>query len=557
MRTKKQIAKSYLKLLLKESGKTLPEEEINQIVVEEQKALIAKVEKELISTVDLRNTKISSDRAWYIFCHVVINEDPTTGMKVWNSFVEEQFELIERHQLLCYMAPRGHGKSYISFCLYPIFKHYLIKGFESILISNIPQMTKNNFRILKRIIDANELLLEKKDTSNLRTLIWSTSEAEFNGGILRTSSLGSTPRSLHVNLIVLDDPLRDDNKYTEAFIRNYVLAQLKPIILRKKGRMVVDGTPQHQEDIFHYLMNTKIDLNENPIGELIEDGKVSYKGFYSKVFKAIINRETKEVLLPEVISYEELMQEEKTIGSIRFAREFMCQCRQFKTAAISMGLWKKHSSPDYSLITKGEQYIQPSKLAGQKKQYIMFVDPATSDELQADWSAAIILEQNEDINKRILRHIWHRKGMPITDPTGGTDDQQTELAQLSRDFNNCIVYIEKNNAGVALLQALQAKGITALEHVTGIEKPKFVIEWLQDFSNGEIIIPASPDDPYTATMIEKLRDECLNFGTKNKGGKEVWEALSGHDDLVDAFFNCSHYCGSEVFTLKKSILLHS
>lgn len=453
------------------------------------------------------------------------------------------------------MAARGHGKSYVAFCLYTIFKHYLIKGFETVLCSNIPRMTKRNFRVLKRIIENNELLLEKKDTSNMRTLIWSTLEIEYNKGIIETTSLGSTPRSAHVNLVILDDPLRDDNKYTEIFIRDYVLGQMKPIILRKKGRMVVDGTPQHQEDIFHYLMNTKIDLNENPIGELIDDGRISYKGFYSKVFKAIINRETKEVLLPEIFSYEQLMQEEKTIGSIRFAREFMCQCRQFKTAAISMSLWKKHSSADYSLITKGQQYKQPSKLAGQPIQYIMFVDPATSDELQADWSAAIILEQNEDLNKRILRHIWHKKGMPITDPTGGTDDQPTELAQIAKDFNDCIVYVEKNNAGVALLQALQAKGVNAIEHTTGIEKPKFVIEWLQDFVNGQIIIPASPDDPYTAKMIEKLRDECLNFGTKNKGGKEVWEALSGHDDLVDAFFNCNHYCGNEVFTLKKSILL--
>lgn len=481
---------------------------ISSYVNENYDTLMSILLDKLYETEVINGQEISTTDAFYHFCEYVIKYDPITKKRVWNDFVKQQFEIIERNQLSCYMAPRGHGKSYITFILYPIFKSFLVEYFDAVLCSNTPKMTRNNFRKFMRIIDGNELLLEKKGKELGRDLTWNESEIEYNNGFIYTISLGTTPRSAHVCYVAVDDPLRDDNKYTESYIVDYVLGQLKPIILRRKGRMVISGTPQTHTDLFHTLMS-------NPGGKLITQGERSVKGFFSKRFKAIINNELKAVLVPEIFGYDQLMEEKSTLGDTIFNREYMCECITDETSMFPYSLIK--SCVDINLK------MMSNALSG--KQYCIAVDVATSGEASSDYSAFVVLEVNHmysSESKKILRHIVWTKGMKVS-------EQINTIEDLAKTFNNAYVLVEKNNVGVALIQELRDRGVNVDEFITTRTSKEGMLRLLSyEMRKKRILFPAENYE------LKMLKHELENFGVRVKKGKEVLEAISGHDDLVIA-----------------------
>ena len=155
MRTKKDIAKdyrTYLKTTLKKDPKIVDaftDDEIVGIVVEK-----------CYDTEVYDGKKICSDTAWFHFINFIVHKDTVTEKVIWNKFVKEVFCMIERSPYTCFMASRGLGKSYITFCLYPLFKTFLFEHTDVLLVTNIPKMAKRNIRVMKRIVDTNEILLQ-------------------------------------------------------------------------------------------------------------------------------------------------------------------------------------------------------------------------------------------------------------------------------------------------------------------------------------------------------------------------------------------------------------
>ena len=521
MRTKKQIAKRYLRYLNTNKNTTI---DIDSSIDSKEKVeeVINLLKKDLYETEIIDGQRCSTVRAWYLFCDIVVYKDIATGQLVWNSFVKKQFEMIERHAKAAYMAPRGHGKSFVAFCMYPIFKNYLIEGFEAMLISNIPRMVKDNFRVLKRIIDNNQMLLEFKDESNKKDLVWSQDRIEYHGGIISGFSIGTPPIGAHLNYVAVDDPLRHDKKYPDEYYINYVDAQILPTLKRKKGRFVLVGTPQHEEDLIHQCMWDKNN-------QIIIDGRKSIKGFYSWRFQAYDpTSKTPEdtLLVPEAFTYEEFEELKITMGEYRFNREYLCICQVNKNALINRKMWRNALDENLKLIQRGEE----------GKIYVIFVDSATSDAPTADYSAFMVMEYDESNKKKIIRHIWHGKGVLV-------DDQVRELKRLHHTFNNATIYVEKNNAGIAIIQGLVRENVMVMEHYTNpATKPKLVQDLISDFGSGMIVIPGDTEDFFTTKHIEKLKHECLNYGVKKTNNGESFQALAGHDDLVDSLWGAAFYC---------------
>jgi len=309
MRTKKQIATDYQTFLKKKLVRDFTEDEAMKLLMEK-----------LYDTKIHNGATVSSTEAWWHFINFVIKEEQVTKQKCWNRFVKEAFELVEFNRYSAFVAARGLGKSFVTFVLYPIFKKFLFENMDILICTNIPKMAKRNLRILKRVVDTNEMLLEKKDMSNMKLLKWGDTELEYNHGMIETVSLGSTPRSAHVPLVIIDDPLRDDNTYSDEYVENFILKQVVPCTGRTKGRVILNGTFQHPQDIFHKIMGSKPDFR----GKIVSDGTISDLGFCSKVFPAVEDWKTKKAYLPEVYSWEDLMQLRKTIGELAFSQEYLC-----------------------------------------------------------------------------------------------------------------------------------------------------------------------------------------------------------------------------------------
>lgn len=508
-RTIKQICESYRDVLIEKE--IIPKSDLEYYKTSEGLGQILELlMKKLYETEMMNGQLVSTVDAFYHFCRFVVYKDRATGMTVWNSFVKQLFMDVEYHRLVSIMAARGHGKSFTIFVLYQIFKAFLWEGYTSIIVCNIPRMAVTNMRILKEMIGNNELLLEKKEVAKGKELKWTETEIEYNGGYIETISIGTSPKSAHVNMVVGDDVLRDDRKYSDAYNENYFLGQLFPTINRKKGRMCVLGTPVHSEDLLHVLM-------QDTKGEIIRDGRISAKGFYSKAYPAILDSNKKEILLPEIYSYDQLMKIRDTQGIRYFDREYMCVCISDDSTLFPIELIE-YCSDDL------ERYAFSGK---EDSFYVIGVDVATSAAKSADYSAYVVLEVKE--NKKgglvkTLRHVFHDKGIQV-------DTQIEKIAELSKLFNNAFVLVEKNNVGVALIQGLEKGGINIKSYVTDAPKKIGCVRYLiNEMRNRRVIFPKENE------YIKRVKDELKNFGVLKKGTREVMTALSGHDDLVDALW---------------------
>ncbi len=566
MRTKSEIYRDYLILLRDEGKLNYTDEKIEKKVAEEpeviHKLIFDETDGELYKTEIIKGQRVFSERAFYIFCDIVVGYDLKTGDKIWNNFVKSQFLLVEQNKQTCYMASRGSGKTFL-IALFMIFKMFLIPYYDFCYCSNVPIQKRRFLKVVRSIIDNNELLLEKKDSKRIanREIPWGTNEVEYNDGLIEGTSVGTTPRGGHYNHAFIDDPLRDDKKYTYEFIVNYIQGVLKQTILRKKGRYTVVGTPQSDDDPFHTLMNDKLDKNNRPIGKVVV-GKVSYAGFYSEIFPGILDDKKKIVLVPEIWTYEELMIEKQRIGEIRFNREILCICTSYKNALIGSSLFRSCCDEKLRMLQKGEV----------GKRYVAFIDSATSDAPTADYFAMTIWEDNPQGKKFIMRHLEHKKGFPVTDPSGGTDDQHNLVYNCWEDFNHMLVVIEKNNAGIALIQAVQnlakrkGKSMEIIEHYTHVVstgrptekagKANDVIDYIElGLKSGVVVFPSDSEDIYTIDSLEQIKAEHLNFGVKKGKSGEKYEALAGHDDILDSCFGAFKFREGQVDTLPMAITM--
>ncbi len=452
------------------------------------------------------------------------------------------------------------GKSYF-LELYVAFKMFLLPYFDVCYSTNTPKQKRRWMKGFRSLIDDNEFLLGKKNKRRVtnREIPWGQEEVEYNDGVLEATTVGTTPRGGHYNLVIGDDPLREDNKYPMERIIDYYQGVLKPTTYTKKARYVIAGTPQSDDDLFHTLMNDVLDKHNRPIGKIALNA-ISSAGFHSSVYPAILNHKTKEVLVPEIWTYDQLMEERKKIGDIRFSREMMVSCKSYRNSLISASLFRSCSDSSLHLLQKGEQ----------GKTYIIVVDSATSDAPTADYCAMSVFE---DTGKGLIfRHLVHEKGFPVTDPEGFDNDQIHRLYSIWRSFNKGLVIIEKNNAGIALIQGVQAmcaklnESIDIIEHYTHMSatgratikagKANDIIDYIEyGLKGGGVIFPCDPDDIYTIDAFEKIKNEHLNFGVKKGKSGEVYEAIAGKDDIYDTCYLAWKYRGDQADTLPLAITM--
>ena len=474
-----------------------------------------------------RGVYVSSKLAFWTFCNFIICRDYITNQRVWNKFVSDLFNVVEMNTNSCIMASRGIGKSYFYFVLYPAFKMFLYPHTRFLIVSNIPQQCISNLRLLKQTLDLNETLSQKKEISKGKDLKWTEREIEYNKGYLLTISAGTSPRGQHPHYCFGDDIIVESS-YSDEEMENYILGQLIPCVQRSGGRLCVSGTPQHLKDLYHSLMNEK----DNFGGKLISHGAMSAKGFYSKTFPIINDKN--EIYLPEVFSHQKLKQVRQTQGELKFQREYLLCCTDKSATLFPESLINRIVDTEY------DYWYAPPEEEDKMGVYVTGVDTATSGEASADSSAFITL-QIKETNKgiiKILRNIVHEKGMAIS----GTIDKESgeylnigqveTIQNISTIFNNSFTVVEKNNVGVAHIQELEKRNVNLSHIVTDKPKKEGMIRYLiSEMQSGNLIIPGKT----RIEEIEKLKKELLNFGVKRtKHGKEKMEALSGHDDLVIA-----------------------
>lgn len=488
--------------------------------------------------------KISSLRAFRIYCEIIVYEDLSTGDRVYNEFVKDCFKILEHNKKSLINARRGLGKTFF-IALYTSFKMYIIQHFQVIGGFNIPIMAESFFDTFKEIIDNNELLAEKKET-NRKALIWATYKCIYNGGRIKGITLGSTSRSKHINFSFVDDVMGKEgsNKYSNEDVEKFIKGDLMPIWKRKKGRIAIFGTVDNTDDIYHKYSKIRGDYRRKLLLCTRENVAISDSGWACRMFPAVLDYKERIVYLPEIYSWEKVMEDKRDMGDFQWYKEMQNEIKLDQSSSISEYLFNNICNKEYAMYESGKRGVK----------YLMIVDPSAGEGEYSDPAAIGIFEIKGKV--KILRYIWHERMLPIIDPEGKGFDLSSEVQRRYNMFFKPDLYIENNNVGRVLIQELRRRGIDPFEHNTKDDKVQIMTQAISELKNKDsVIIPNSPHDSFTIEAVAELKKECLKYALKSVGTKLTIEGRGGHDDLTTVFLLGVHYATEETDTVAGAICI--
>ena len=448
-------------------------------------------------------------------------EETGSGGIRWNSLFQRWFDIQRRNKgkYLSLLCSRSHGKTTFFSIIMTIYKAYIHKNYQQVIISASSTQSDLIIRDIRTIIENNELLFKLVDFKH-----WSTEFLAFNGGFIISRGIGAEIRGLHPHRVVLDDILRSDEKLSKDKIESYVFEDIIPAISPKNGDLVIVGTKKDATDIF------------SCIGEMIKDGATKWK-FYK--FPGILDFEKKITLAPDLKSFDELMEMKKTMGTLRFNKEILCEAIAEGSRIFDENLLEL--AKDKSLTYEDTPEKGASYYAG--------ADLARSGSASADFTAVIFLKFIEAYNYMVVSEVYHKKGIKIR-------NQVKDVSLLCEKFNGAIILVEENNFGKDFIDLMAEEYNTAVEPIRTTDRTKedIVRILITSFEQEKIKFPymTDSDKRLTEAIFEELRHYIVKT---TAAGNEKLEASGGwHDDLVDALgfaLKCSRISGAEPGPLSK------
>jgi hypothetical protein len=391
--------------------------------------------------------------------------------------------------------------------IYPLYRAFLWKNQKIILESASARQSEFILGFLKKVILNNEALMSKK----IPNAKWTNEIVEYNGEWIWATGFGSEVRGGHVDLIVVDDILRSDNKLNDTQIENFLFEELEPMITDRNGQLILVGTPKSESDIFSLIGKYK---KEN----------INYPWKIEK-FPAILDYDDKIVQCPDRFTFKQLMNKRLIQGPQKFEKEYQLQ----------------FYSLDASLFPP--RIVQPALESGKDEVLLDFVDQAwiernpnwsiyigidvaRSGSVSADFTVALVLGYNYRTQEKKILHMFRAKGLKTT-------LQVERIAEVASKFNNPIILVEKNNIGVDFIDMMIDDYNLAVEEFTTTSKSKedLIRFLINTFERGKMIIPQG--NTHSKGVMEILVSELYKFCvTITNAGNEKYEGKGAHDDCV-------------------------
>ncbi len=504
MRTYKNMIEDYLHWLTKKTGDKswlpanyLPED-VGEVELNLRKATVWK---------NILDLCYNDDDGIYWFWKFILGDMKYAGYpeKIhFNKLWWEWTKLMKKGDHISVKCPRQHGKSTYWTVIQPIYRTALFNSYNVLVESASEDQAMALLSYVVRVIENNEFLSSKK----AKDAKWSTTEISFNGGKIVARGVGSEVRGGTYDYIICDDILRSDNKLSDDDIEHFVDEELEPMLLVRKGQLVIVGTPKSYTDIF------------SKIEERVAEG-----ANWEYVVYESCNMETKEVLCPDRFTFDQLMRIRQNMGAIKFDKEFMCKTYasgsqvfpfDLRKRALEVGrAWKMYSR------YKEEDLI--------RWRYYMGVDCARAGTASADYTVVFVVAFNADTQEKRIVWFWRKKGLKI-------QDQVQQIAEISSNFNHPVILVEKNNMGQDFIDLLvDTYNLNIESYTTGGRdqaKEELIRLLLIAFENEKLIMPSA--DEFSRGMMEELDKELDRFVLEvTKAGNEKMKG-SGHskDDMV-------------------------
>lgn len=419
-------------------------------------------------------------------------------------FHREWLWLCDNHRNVCIMAPRGHGKTEVLIIGYMLYRMYMCvmdirediwkykdvrNWFEGMIVSkSMPQSTSVLRRLKYRMLDHPFL---KRLLGTGRVGKETATELILIGRHkIVCRPYGDQIRGIHVNLACIDEA----GTFEDQTIFNYAI---QPTIQKYGGGIMAIGTPTSQVDLLYKLF-------ENP----------TFKSIKYQAFKDPV-RQTKSLWRSE-FPKRKLMEIKRTIGSLAFSREYMCEPVGEEDRIFPHHLIEKGFLPRKGWV---------KELRSKDVSYWIGCDFAMSAAVGADYSCFIVIERDMNGKCRVC-DIYREKGKDFK-------EQMNQLRVLYSRFHPTNVLIDARTFGESFLQKMRDEGMRVEGHKdTRQSKEKVIMHLRNQFEKLKVLIPRGKE---TKPKTDDLITELLSYTVVITPQKQVsYEGVGAHDDCVSA-----------------------
>jgi predicted phage terminase large subunit-like protein len=407
-----------------------------------------------------------------------------------------------------FVAPRSHAKSSIVAGCFAI--HHLVEAWENklgpvviVLCGKTEGHAKRLLETVKNVLDYSNGFKSFWGYHGMHVAAkWTGEEIVLDtGDVITTRGTNQQVvglKYLHQRpTLILGDDLEDTNntKTKESVMvnRKWFMTQLVPTRDVKRGRVIVVGTPQHQEGIVNHLSQQK--------------------GWKTLWYSAEVDQEKKTTLWPELYSWDALQELKDTMGPSYYTREYQCkilsdETQLFKEEYLQYydGSVEYNSIQDIHYLTFSNGKILPVHV-------FIGIDTASSVSDSADYTVIMPIAVDEQNNRYILPLIRERAV-----PSKVLDRiVQENKRWVPRHIRMLLGGQEEIYADV--LRNLEQENIRLLTTRPKVAKEKLYLEGLEPwFYRKKVFLLHSQGN---------LRSELLEFTTDGK---------HRHDDQIDAMY---------------------
>lgn len=302
-----------------------------------------------------------------IICDDVITDDLP-------SFHREIYEMVGGELRVALAAPRGFAKSTISSKVYPLWLALFKKRKDICIISASEGLAVEHMRYIKQALESNELILGL--WGSLKSDKWSETHiiVQHPDGTrvnIRAKGAGGQLRGFRPDVVILDDIETDEGVESEdqrKKLKNWLFKACINTLL-PGGQLIIIGTILHPLSVLNELLDTP-------------------NGWVKKKYTAYVDGvEDDDHVLWHARPHAWLQQRKQEIGSFAFASEYMNDPRSDESTPIK----PKH-------IREWEEL--PNQLS-----LVIAVDPAYSEEAQADFKVCSLVGIDQHSNRYLIDYV--------------------------------------------------------------------------------------------------------------------------------------------------------
>lgn len=445
-----------------------------------------------------------------LFSKVVLSLEIGPHIVAWSDLVSAQ-------NRIGLNAARDHGKSAFFSYAYPIWRAWRQPGCEVYLFSNTLEQAqefldiilygRNNLKGMVDIPLVSHLVPERVGfhRSDPRLRLNRSDARLTNGSRIRVAGYGKAMRGRHPQYVVLDDPINDEDMWSETTRRKNIEYFKSAItnMVPPNGQLIVVGTPFSANDLYGYLRKNR-----------------SY--VFAK-FPGIVRGDdgTERALFPFRWTLAQLKGRQKEIGSVAFAREILCE-----PISDEISIFPEHLFPpcyDSTLCLR----MSKADIRAHGLSVYFGVDIARSASVGADYFVIFVIGRDRKGNQYVL-DIRRSKGLPFR-------DQLHEIEIAAELYDPTLILIESNAMQQLYSSELRREtDLPVKEFVTlatnkypldkGVPGQRLLLE------NRKLVIPRG--DEYSIVMTDIWMQEARQFGYID--GK--LQGVGSHDDTVMAWW---------------------